>query len=186
MIIWRCLLALTFGELRETPLGVISFVSSDLGIQQVKYCTLRVLKQVLKIGETQPSLNGLQTLGTFLGELNEFLNKRRKTFSVSIDWSKITGFQRDVLAFIVGIPYGGIFTYGEVAQQLGRPGGARAVGNALHSNPMQILIPCHRIVGSNGELRGYQGGIEAKVYLLRMEGHQIDGNRIIMNKDDPK
>lgn len=179
-------MALTFGELRETPLGVISFVSSDSGIQQVKFCPLRLLKQALKIGETQPSLNGLLTLGTFLGELNEFLNGLRKTFTVSIDWCKITGFQRDVLAYTLGIPYGEILTYGGVAQLLGRPGGARAVGNALHLNPMPILIPCHRIVGSNGELRGYQGGIEAKVHLLRMEGHQIDGNRIIMNKEDPK
>lgn len=177
---------LTFGELRETPLGVMSFVSSDSGIQQVNFCPLKVLKQALKIGETQPSLNGLQTLGTFLEELNEFLNGLRKTFTVTIDWSKITGFQRDVLEFTVCIPYGEIFTYGEVAKQLGRPGGARAVGNALRSNPLPICIPCHRIVGSKGELRGYQGGIEAKEYLLRMEGHQVDGNRIILNKDDPK
>jgi methylated-DNA-[protein]-cysteine S-methyltransferase len=85
----------------------------------------------------------------------------------------------------MGIPFGGLFTYGDVAQYLGRPGAARAVGNALHSNPLPILIPCHRVLGSNGDLRGYQGGIEAKVYLLRLEGHQIDGNRIIINRDDP-
>ena len=177
-------MALTFGELHETPLGVISFISSEKGIQHISFGSLKQLKEALKITDKQPSLNGLLTISAFLVELNEFINGIRKIFTIPIDWHGIKGFQREVLEFIMGIPYGEVITYGGVAQQLGKPGGARAVGNVLLSNPMPLLIPCHRIVGSKGDLRGYQGGIEAKVYLLRLEGHQINGCNILIKQKD--
>jgi methylated-DNA-[protein]-cysteine S-methyltransferase len=117
-------------------------------------------------------------VGTLLEELNEFFFGIRKTFSVMIDWKGIEGFQHQVLAQTSSIPFGEVSTYGEIAKQLGKPGAARAVGQALHNNPMPIIIPCHRVLGANGELRGYAGGLEAKTFLLNLEGHKIIDGRL--------
>ena len=81
-----------------------------------------------------------------------------------------TDFQRDVWAELVSIPYGTTTSYGKVAAAVGRPKGSRAVGAAVGSNPIGIVIPCHRIIGADGSLTGYGGGLDNKVALLRLEG----------------
>lgn len=80
-----------------------------------------------------------------------------------------TVFQLMVWEELLRVPYGETITYGELATRIGKPGSARAVGNALHQNPVAILLPCHRVVGSKGELTGFAGGIKTKKYLLDME-----------------
>jgi len=84
-----------------------------------------------------------------------------------------TPFMRQVLFWTWLIPFGQTATYGEVARWTGRPGAARAVGGALHSNPIPVFIPCHRVIGKNGNLTGFAGGIDLKAYLLRLEGCDI-------------
>ena len=81
-----------------------------------------------------------------------------------------TGFQRSVWERLMGIPYGTTTTYGQVAADVGRPNGSRAVGAAVGSNPISIVIPCHRVIGANGSLTGYGGGLDNKVALLKLEG----------------
>jgi methylated-DNA-[protein]-cysteine S-methyltransferase len=81
-----------------------------------------------------------------------------------------TTFRRDVWAALTAIPYGTTTTYGKIAAEVGRPTGSRAVGAAVGANPIGIVIPCHRVVGADGSLTGYGGGLDNKVALLRLEG----------------
>lgn len=81
-----------------------------------------------------------------------------------------TGFQRDVWSALAAIPYGTTTSYGKIAAEVGRPKGSRAVGMAVGSNPIAIVIPCHRVIGADGSLTGFGGGLDNKVALLRLEG----------------
>jgi len=105
-------------------------------------------------------------------ELSEYLDGKRRTFNLRIDWSVMTSFQRRVLKLVSAIPYGETTTYGEIACELGKPRAARAVGQANANNPIPLIIPCHRVIGSDGKLRGYgaAGGIDTKNWLLHLEG----------------
>ena len=98
-------------------------------------------------------------------------------------WEVCTEFQARVLRAEYGIPRGWVSTYERIARELGVPGGARAVGNALAANPFPLLIPCHRAVRSTGELGGYQGGLEMKKALLEMEGVTfVSPSKVSLNK----
>jgi methylated-DNA-[protein]-cysteine S-methyltransferase len=103
-------------------------------------------------------------------ELDEYFAGRRQTFELALDWALITPFARRVLRKTAAIPYGGHLSYAEVAAEAGSPRGARAAGNALGSNPIPIVIPCHRVLHSGGGLGGYGGGLERKRFLLELEG----------------
>ena len=109
---------------------------------------------------------------TFLKQLNQYLGGKRIAFDLPIDYSVLTAFQKKVLTTALKIPRGQVLTYGDVARKIGRPRAARAVGQALGSNPMPIVIPCHRVLGSDGSLHGYSGGggIKTKEWLLKLEG----------------
>ena len=103
-------------------------------------------------------------------ELEEYFAGRRRRFDLPLDWSLIGPFGRRVLRVTSEIPYGGVLSYAEVAAEAGSPRGSRAAGNALGSNPIPIVIPCHRVLRSGGALGGYGGGLERKRWLLRLEG----------------
>ena len=90
-------------------------------------------------------------------------------FPDKLDLSGATAFQRSVWQATRSIPYGETRSYGWVAGQIGKPGASRAVGQALHLNPLPLVIPCHRVIGSNGKLVGFGGGVEMKSYLLALE-----------------
>jgi methylated-DNA-[protein]-cysteine S-methyltransferase len=103
-------------------------------------------------------------------ELDEYFEGRRTSFDVPVDWRLHDGFGRRVLRATYRIPYGKLLTYAEVAAKAGSPRGSRAAGNALGSNRIPIVVPCHRVVRTGGTLGGYTGGIERKQYLLGLEG----------------
>lgn len=172
-------MGLTFAELSDTPLGQISFIAGDRGLQRVSFSSLVDLRNCLGIFDSATSLNGLGTVGVLLSEINAYFSGIQHSFSVEIDWSHFSGFQYDVLRSTSQIPFGKYATYGDVAQIIGHPGAARAVGSALRSNPMPVVIPCHRVVGSDHSLRGYSGGLDKKAFLLRLEGHKIEAYRIM-------
>ncbi len=104
-------------------------------------------------------------------QLNKYLSGKLKTFSLPLAPSG-TGFMQEVWQLICEIPYGKTFTYKELAEKVGRPKAARAIGLACNRNPIPIFIPCHRVVGSNGKLNGYLGGIDIKERLLLLEAKQ--------------
>jgi methylated-DNA-[protein]-cysteine S-methyltransferase len=103
-------------------------------------------------------------------ELEEYFSGRRREFALALDWTLVAGFRRRVLRVTSQIPYGGVLSYGEVAADAGSPRGSRAAGNALGSNPIPIVIPCHRVVLSGGAPGNYGGGPQRKRWLLELEG----------------
>jgi methylated-DNA-[protein]-cysteine S-methyltransferase len=103
-------------------------------------------------------------------ELEEYFHGRRTRFDLPLDWSLTGGFGRRVLERTARIPYGEVSTYKDVAAAAGSPRGARAAGNALGSNPIPIVVPCHRVLHSGGGLGGYGGGLDRKEFLLKLEG----------------
>ncbi|MGA2321747.1 MAG: methylated-DNA--[protein]-cysteine S-methyltransferase [Solirubrobacteraceae bacterium] len=108
-------------------------------------------------------------LDTAKGELEEYFSGRRREFELALDWALVGPFGRRVLRATSEIPYGEVQSYAEVAAEAGSPRGSRAAGNALASNPIPIVIPCHRVLRSGGALGGYGGGLERKRWLLELE-----------------
>ncbi len=102
-------------------------------------------------------------------QLEEYLAGARRGFDVRLGDVKATEFQREVWRALAAIPYGEVRTYAEIAEDVRRPRASRAVGNANHANPFPVIVPCHRVVATNG-LGGYGGGADVKRYLLRLEG----------------
>jgi len=103
-------------------------------------------------------------------QLRAYFDGERRRFDIQIDFRRVTAFQRRVLHAAGRVPAGQVVSYGEIARRIGRPGGSRAVGQALRHNPVPIVIPCHRVVAAGGMLGGYTGGLAIKKRLLRIEG----------------
>jgi methylated-DNA-[protein]-cysteine S-methyltransferase len=103
-------------------------------------------------------------------QLDEYFAGRRTRFETAVDLSLVRGFTREVLRATRRIPFGSVRTYRDVAMRAGSPNAYRAAGNALGSNPIPIVVPCHRVVHAGGGLGGYTGGLERKVHLLQLEG----------------
>ena len=102
-------------------------------------------------------------------ELDEYFDGERTRFDLTLDWALTTGFRREILTATSRIPYGETATYRSVATAAGNPRAVRATGTALATNPIPILVPCHRVLRSDGALGGYRGGVERKDELLRLE-----------------
>jgi len=103
-------------------------------------------------------------------EFDEYFEGKRRDFDIPLDWELVQGFNLKVLRATAKIPYGKMSTYKTMATQAGSPRAARAAGNALHNNPIPLVVPCHRVIGSGGSLVGYGGGLPMKEFLLKLEG----------------
>lgn len=177
----------------ETPLGpMLAAVNPEgallrltLGESEVDFLTC--LEEFLG-DEIQAGKGGIlrdeEAFSRLRRELGEYFRGERREFSVPVDLSGLTPFQRRVLEVTRGIRYGEVRSYGEVAVAAGRPKGARAVGQALRQNPVCIVVPCHRVVASDGNLRGYSasGGVETKRWLLELEGFAIAEGAVVSYK----
>jgi methylated-DNA-[protein]-cysteine S-methyltransferase len=128
--------------------------------------------------EIEPSTD--DPAGIALCQILEYLDGKRKAFDLTIDWSYIKPFQVHVLERAMRIPFGEVMTYGQIAVELSGPAASRAVGGALAHNPIPIVIPCHRVVASDGRLTGFSAadGIRAKQWLLELEGHRVVGEKL--------
>lgn len=114
-----------------------------------------------------------EQMAPYVGQFTAYLNGRLKQFTIPLD-VRGTPFQRAVWEVLRQIPYGHLTTYCEIAAQLKKPTASRAVGAAVGANPLPIVIPCHRVVGKDGRLTGYRGGLDVKAALLRLEGIEPD------------
>lgn len=161
------------GDLKDTPLGVIWVASSNNGLVAVNLWGEResFVLQVHKLTGADP-LYAPEQLTAVMRQLTEYFDGQRQRFELDIDWSVMTPFQQEALQIVFEIEYGRTRTYGDIAQQLGKPKAVRAVGRANATNPIPIIIPCHRVLGADGRLHGYSapGGVETKAWLLRLEG----------------
>ncbi|ELS52380.1 methylated-DNA--[protein]-cysteine S-methyltransferase [Streptomyces sp. ISL-22] len=110
-------------------------------------------------------------LAEAIRQLEEYFAGRRHDFELPLDWSLISGFNRQVLRELAsGVPYGTVVGYGDLAGRVGQPGAAQAVGTAMGANPLPVVVPCHRVVESDGGIGGFGGGLETKRKLLALEG----------------
>jgi methylated-DNA-[protein]-cysteine S-methyltransferase len=156
----------------DSPLGRLLVAVTSRGLLRVAFEEEerdRVLAQIAR--EISPRiLESAAATDEARRELEEFFEAQRTRFGLRVDRRLIHGMARDVLRATSRIPYGQMSTYGTVARRIGRPTASRAVGRALGSNPIPIVIPCHRVIGAGGSLTGYAGGLERKVALLELEG----------------
>jgi methylated-DNA-[protein]-cysteine S-methyltransferase len=155
-----------------TPLGPIWVAVSERGLLAVEFVAGEAeMRTVLQRRGYEEILHDQQACATVARQLREYLAGERSTFDLEVDWTVMTPFQEQALRATFAIPYGQINTYAQVARQIGKPRAARAVGRAEATNPMPLVIPCHRVVGSDGALHGYggRGGLDTKAWLLRME-----------------
>jgi O-6-methylguanine DNA methyltransferase len=159
----------------ETALGWLGLVLSPVGLRAVTLpCRDRdaALEQVLALGARQEARD--HELGDLPERLRRYARGEPVAFSDALDFSAATPFQRAVWQATQEIPYGQTRSYGWLAARVGRPRAARAVGQAMAANPWPIIVPCHRVVSSNGRLGGYGGGLDMKERLLVLEG-AVDG-----------
>lgn len=126
----------------------------------------------LKDGETWGSHPALDIVK---GQLSEFFSRKRTRFEVNL-MPQGTEFQRQVWSYLQTIPYGETRSYGQLAEALNKKGASRAVGRANGSNPVSIIVPCHRVIGANGSLTGFGGGLEIKSKLLALEQGSLFGD----------
>jgi methylated-DNA-[protein]-cysteine S-methyltransferase len=164
--------SVTIGEIAPTLLGPIWVAVDERGLAAVAYLDSaeEMAQYVTQLGFSRISQETTKT-SEARRQIGEYLAGERRQFDLDIDWSAMAPFQRRALQIVFSIPYGSVITYGEIARRLGKPAAARAVGRANATNPMPLVIPCHRVIGSDGGLHGYggRGGIPTKAWLLQME-----------------
>ncbi|HEX5470010.1 MAG TPA: methylated-DNA--[protein]-cysteine S-methyltransferase [Gaiellaceae bacterium] len=158
-------------DLTDSPVGQLLVAATEQGVCRISFDPDPEAEL-----ERLASAHGLRVLRTSRPleqprrELDEYFEGRRREFDLPVDLRALPAFQQLVLAELQRVPYGQVDTYGGLAARIGKPRAARAVGGALNRNPVPIVIPCHRIVGSTGNLVGYAGGLERKELLLGLEG----------------
>jgi methylated-DNA-[protein]-cysteine S-methyltransferase len=161
----------------ETDIGPFLIASTDLGVRLVSFGKgLNVRAELAREtkGRRTMAVEDPIRLRRVADEIMEYLEGRRTAFDCSIDLSGTTDFYRKVLACVSGIPYGTLRSYKWVAREIGHPRATRPVGQALARNPVPILVPCHRVVESDGAIGGYSGGgPDMKRRLLAIETGQI-------------
>jgi methylated-DNA-[protein]-cysteine S-methyltransferase len=149
----------------ESPVGQLKLVASNAGLVAVLWQNDRPSR--VRLGELveddqHPILLKAER------QLAEYFAGKRKEFEVPLDM-RGTSFQKNVWEALLAIPFGETRSYGQLAKQLGNPNGTRAVGAANGRNPLSIIVPCHRVIGSTGKLTGFGGGLETKAHLLNLE-----------------
>lgn len=157
------------GELNGSPIGDLRLAASDQGLVAVEWAN------------AQPDFDSYllqsnaELVAPYANELREYLEGKRRSFTFPINWSIFRPFQKEALQEVFKIPYGETRTYSEIAVVINRPLAYRAVGRANATNPMPLVIPCHRLIGTDGKLHGYGGGegLKTKEWLLKLEGAVI-------------
>ena len=147
-----------FQTLFLSPIGTLLIEGTREAITAVKFVPADT-----PVGMANKVVNVART------QLRQYFAGKRKTFDVPVDMSMCTPFQRKVLELVAAVELGQTTTYGELARKLKKVAGARAVGRANARNPISIIIPCHRVIATNGKLTGYGGGLPAKEWLLKHE-----------------
>ncbi len=160
----------------ESPVGELLLAATEAGLVQVAYVDAAQVDGLLARLADRISprvLSAPRRLDEPRRELDEYFTGRRRSFEVPLDERLMSAFARRVMTAAAAIPYGAVSSYAQVAAQAGSPHGARAAGNALGSNPLPIILPCHRVLRSGGDLGGYTGGLDRKRTLLAIEQGQL-------------
>lgn len=152
----------------QSPVGTLTLVARGDSLAAVLWEQER--ENRVRLGELHRD-DGHPTLREAARQLNEYFAGSRRGFELPLDFVG-TDFQRQVWAALLTIPFGQTRSYSDIARQIGNPSAVRAVGAANGRNPISIIAPCHRVIGASGSLTGFAGGLQAKQYLLALEGRQ--------------
>jgi methylated-DNA-[protein]-cysteine S-methyltransferase len=165
--------SLAIGRLPQSPIGPLWVAASETGLVAVDWeMSFELLKtRLLRRFPGAAILPNGWGASAALEQLDEYLAGKRRHFYLTVEWTGMGRFQRLVLQATASIPYGKTATYSEIARKIERPRAARAVGRAEATNPMPLVLPCHRVVGMDGKLHGYggPGGTGMKLWLLELE-----------------
>ena len=163
-------------DLVDSPVGALLVAASERGLCRISFdpepereLDLLAAAVGTRVLRSERRLDGVRR------ELHEYFEGARTSFAVPLDLTLAGAFQQAVLHELARVPYGETTTYGSLAARVGKPRAARAVGGAMNRNPIPIVLPCHRVVGSTGSLVGYGGGLERKRALLELEGAAVAG-----------
>ena len=155
----------------ESPLGDLFVGVSDRGLCVISYeADPDAQVERLARGFGSRVLRSPRPIDPARHQLDEYFEGKRRRFDLEVDLRLTRDFGRTVLEELGRVPFGEVTTYGALAAKAGKPRAARAVGTIMNRNPLPIVLPCHRVVGANGSLVGYAGGLERKQTLLRLEG----------------
>ena len=152
----------------KSPVGVLKLVAGERGLAAILWENddpKRVRLGPLVEDNNHPVLLKAER------QLNDYFAGKLKKFSLKFDFAG-TKFQKEVWQALARIPFGETRSYGEIAREIGRPKAVRAVGAANGKNPISIIVPCHRVIGSNGKLTGFAGGLKTKAFLLKTESEK--------------
>ena len=155
----------------DSPVGPLLLAATDLGLVRIAYAceNHEAVLQTLSDRISHRILNAPTRLDATVRELDEYFAGRRQSFDIPLDWQLSAGFRRTVLNQLPSIAYGHTATYAALAQLAGNPKAVRAVGTACGTNPLPVVVPCHRVIRSDGAIGGYLGGVDAKRTLLALE-----------------
>jgi len=152
----------------ESPIGWISIAGNGSSVSSLIFQD----QAPAKVGLPAPDY-----LNFALEQIEEYFNQERKIFDSKLEIIKGTDFQREVWSYLLGIPFGQTVSYSRIAEDLGDKKAVRAIGQAVGANPISIIVPCHRVVGINGELTGFAWGVERKRRLLELEKAVLYGKQ---------
>lgn len=155
----------TYQSQIDSPIGLLTLVASDVGLRKILWAD-----QAAEAGDAVVD-DGHPVLEAAAAQLTEYFSGDRHRFDLPLDLVG-TDFQKEAWLALASVPYGETTSYGEQAERIGRKGAFRAVGAANGKNPIPIVLPCHRIVGANGALTGFAGGLDIKQRLLALEQDQ--------------
>ena len=158
-------------DIVDSPVGELLVAASDRGVASIWFDPdpAEDLERLARIGGPRV-LRSPRSVDDARRELDEYFAGKRHSFDLPLDLRALPPFTLEVLHQLARVPYGETTTYGALAQRVGRPRAARAVGTVMNRNRIPIVLPCHRVVGSSGDLTGYAGGLDRKMTLLELEG----------------
>lgn len=155
----------------ESPVGTLRLVASTQGLRAILWPNDSEKRGRVKLASCKPGTSPI--LAQTVVELDQYFAGEREEFEIPLD-PVGTEFQLEVWHALAQVPYGQTTSYGRQAQALGRPKSVRAVASANGKNPLSIVLPCHRILGADGSLTGFAGGLEGKAWLLAHEGQRLN------------
>jgi methylated-DNA-[protein]-cysteine S-methyltransferase len=161
-------------DLVDTPIGTLLVAATERGLCRIAYDAepgqhLDGLARAFGVRV----LRSAHPIDPARRQLDEYFEGHRRRFDLALDVTLVADFNRRVLRELSRVPYGEVVTYGQLAARAARPRAARAVGTVMNRNPLPIVLPCHRVIGANGKLVGYGGGLERKEALLKLEGAML-------------
>ncbi len=158
-------------DIVESPIGELLVAASDRGLASIWFDPDPAddLDRLARLGGPRV-LRSPRSVDHARRELDEYFAGKRRSFDLQLDLRAMPPFTLEVLSELARVPYGETTTYGALAQRVGHPRAARAVGTVMNRNRIPIVLPCHRVVGATGNLTGYAGGLDRKITLLELEG----------------